>query len=122
MDLLLSELRSQGVFALADVEFAVLEPTGKLSVLKKTQALPVTPGDLHLPTPYKGMETPLVMEGSPLEANLARVGLNTPWLTAQLASRGITDLSDVYYAGLDTAGSLYVDLFGDDPVPEWQQH
>jgi uncharacterized membrane protein YcaP (DUF421 family) len=55
LDDLEMQLREQGVFDVNEVEFAVLEPHGQLSVLKKSQNLPVTPNDLNLSTNYKGM-------------------------------------------------------------------
>ncbi len=122
MDLLLSELRVKGVSNVSEVEFAVLEPTGKLSVLKKSQSLPVTPADLDLKTAYKGLSTAVVLEGRVQEENLHRVGLTRDWLTNALATQGISDLSAVFYAELGTDGTLYIDRKQDNPDRRWQQH
>lgn len=108
-DLLLSQLRSQGVFNVSDVEFAVLEPHGKLSVLLKAQNLPVTPRDLKLSTSYKGMAKELIMDGQIIEQNLREVGLPEEWLLDQLARQGIFTVARVFHAELSTDGSLYVD-------------
>ncbi len=122
MDLLLTELRAAGVFSLADVEFAILEPNGKISVLKKSQVQPVTPKDLKLSTSYKGLTNTVLLDGEILPENLNRLGLSTEWLLAQLASQGIDDPADVFYAELGTDGTLYVDRRADQQVERWQQH
>lgn len=101
-------LRAKGAFEVADVEFALLETTGELSLLLKSQRQPLTPADLKVPTQYHGLSTKLVMEGRILHDSLRMVGLSEAWLRTKLAARGV-DLADVAYAELDTTGKLYVD-------------
>ncbi len=50
LDNLESQLRDKGIFDFSEVEFAVLEPHGQLSVLKKSQHLPLTPKDMNMKT------------------------------------------------------------------------
>ncbi|NLL63848.1 MAG: DUF421 domain-containing protein, partial [Ruminococcaceae bacterium] len=64
MDELISELRTQGVFNISDVEFAMFEPGGKISIQNKSQKQPLTPSDLNLHTQYDGLPTTLIMDGS----------------------------------------------------------
>lgn len=109
IDDLRAELREKSVFNLADVEFALLEPNGKLSVLKKSQLQPVTPADLNIPTSYKGLATELIVDGHIIEANLRQVNLDVEWLKKEIQRRNHR-IEDVYYAELDTEGNLYVDL------------
>lgn len=54
------QLRNKGIFNLADVEFAILEPHGQLSVLKKSQKQPVTPHDLGINTGYVGVASEII--------------------------------------------------------------
>lgn len=112
IDDLRMQLRSQGVFSLGEVEFAILEPGGQLSVLKKSQLLPVTPADLNIPTEYKGPATELITDGRIIHENLKQLGLSTEWLDEEVRRRG-HDVLDVYYAELDTQGNLYIDLHDD---------
>ncbi len=107
-----SMLRHQGVFSIANVEFAVLEPSGQLSVLKKSQHRPVTPADLNLPTPYEGLGTALISDGQIRERNLKMVGLDETWLQRELSHRGLS-LPEIMLAQLDTSGQLYIDLRDD---------
>lgn len=107
---LLSQLRQKDVFNVADVEFAILEPNGVLSVLKKSQVQNVTPSDLNLQTSYKGIPTEVVVDGNVIESNLQMVNLTKEWLIGELEKQNVRDVRDVAYASLDTSGSLYVDL------------
>lgn len=115
IDELLSELRAQGVFNIADVEFALFEPGGKISVQKKSQKQPVTPGDLNIPTQYEGLPKVLIMDGVVQKNALKSLNLSNAWLFHQLEKRSLNDVSDVSLAQLDTKGNLYVDLKGDKP-------
>ncbi|MDD4169966.1 MAG: DUF421 domain-containing protein [Desulfotomaculaceae bacterium] len=114
-DELLSELRTKGVFSIADVEFATFEPGGKISVQKKSQKQPVTPSDLNIPSQYDGLPTNLIMDGVVIEEALHSLKLTKAWLYYQLGKQNISDTSEISLAQLDTKGYLYVDLKGDKP-------
>jgi uncharacterized membrane protein YcaP (DUF421 family) len=115
IDDLISELRLKEVFNIEEVEFALFEANGKLSVLKKAPLQPVTPKDLGLRTEYCGLPTNLVSDGILLDDALDSLSLSKAWLYHQLGKINITDVSEVSLAQLDTNGNLYVDLIGDRP-------
>lgn len=115
IDGLISELRAKDVFSIADVEFALFEPGGKISVQKKSQKQPLTPSDLNRPTQYDGLPTNLIMDGVILEDALRSLNLSKAWLHHQLGKQNIRDTAEVSLAQLDTKGNLYVDLKGDKP-------
>lgn len=110
LDDLEMQLRDKNVFNITEVEFAVLEPHGQLSVLKKSQNQTVTMADLGKAPPYKGMATEIIKDGDILEQNLMQNNLDYIWLQSQLQQQGIQDPSQVFYAALQTDGTLYVDL------------
>jgi uncharacterized membrane protein YcaP (DUF421 family) len=110
---LLGQLRNQGIFDLAEVEFAILETNGQLSVLKKSQYQPVTPHDLNLPTAYKGISIELIYDGKIVEQNLTDLNLDRQWLTTELKKQGINDPAEVFIALLNTKGELFVDRYRD---------
>jgi uncharacterized membrane protein YcaP (DUF421 family) len=109
MDDLTMQLRDKGVFNIADVEFAVLEPNGKLSVLLKSQKQPLTPQDLQLPTRYQGIPSEMIIDGVVIQQNLKQNNLTEEWLYRELEKQGIKSVQEVMYASLDTEGKLYVD-------------
>lgn len=108
-DDLMTQLREKGFFNPADVEYAILETDGELSVLAKSQNRPVTPKDLNLPTSYEGVNTELIVDGKIVEQNLAQNKLSKKWLEDQLETQGIYSIGEVYYASLGTDGQLFVD-------------
>lgn len=110
LDNLESQLRDKGVFDFSEVEFAVLEPHGQLSVLKKSQYLPVTPEDMNLSTKYKGLSTEIIKDGVLFEENLIQNNLSCDWLLQELKKRNISSISHITYAALNTNGVLYVSL------------
>ncbi|MFZ5825589.1 MAG: YetF domain-containing protein [Bacillota bacterium] len=105
---LLSALRQQGYHNLADVEFALLESSGKLSVVPRSQARPVTPRDLKLSTNYEGYSTMLIADGKVDQQNLQKIGLTPEWLLGELVKRGAEGAEDVLFASIDTQGQLFV--------------
>jgi len=119
LDALEMQLRENKVFDINEVEFAVLEADGKLSVLKKTPYNPVTPKDLNLKTNYKGLATEIIKDGDVLDQNLKQNSLDINWLYKELYQQGIDDISKVMLASLNTDGSLYIDLR--DEKPEYTQ-
>lgn len=113
IDELISVLRTQGVFDIKDVEFALFEPNGDLSIQKKSQKQPVTPKDLLIQTQYDGLPTNLIMDGILLTDALQSLNLSKAWLNHQLEKKSINDFENISLAQLDTQGYLYVDLKGD---------
>lgn len=102
------QLRQKNVFNISDVEFAVLETDGKLSVLPKSQKQPLTPSDLGISTPYRGLTRDIIMDGVIMYENLRDARLDEGWLKDQLRKYGIEKVEDVFYAGLDTSGAIYI--------------
>lgn len=113
VDDLTMQLREKEVFNIADVEFAVAEPNGELSVLLKSQKLPLTPHDMGVPTSYQGIPSELVVDGEIIKQNLQQNNLDEAWLMRELAKKGAHDVQKVTLASLDSQGNLYVDTIED---------
>lgn len=109
---LLRELRSKNVFKMADVEFAVMESTGDISVMLKSDKKPLTPHDLELKVAPQTEPQTVILDGNIIHESLANMGLNKAWLEAQLEGMGIS-LMNVFIGQLDTTGDFYVDLYSD---------
>ena len=106
-------LRNQGVFDPGQVDFALMEPNGQLSVLKKPAFQPLTPRDMGISPPFEGISTDLIYDGILLEENLRQMNKDKAWLMDQLSKQGIRDVSEVFLATLNDAGSLYIDKYDD---------
>ncbi|MGB9803653.1 YetF domain-containing protein [Desulfofundulus sp.] len=109
IDDLMMQLREKNVFNISDVEFAVAEPNGQLSVLLKSHKQPLTPSDMQIPTKYQGIPSELIVDGVVIQQNLKQNNLTEDWLYRELEKQGIKSVKDVMYASLDTEGNLYVD-------------
>jgi len=112
-DDLMSALRLQGVSLLDDVEFAVLEPRGEISVIKKSQKQSLTPEDLKIVAEYQGIPSIVVLNGKIMKRNLLHRGYSENWLRNKLYEMGVEDPGAVSLAQLDSHGKLYVDLYDD---------
>ncbi|NLJ31664.1 MAG: DUF421 domain-containing protein [Clostridiales bacterium] len=107
---LLMQLRDKGIFDLSEVDFAILEPNGKLSVLKKPECSSVTLKEMNLSADYKGVMLELVIDGKIIEKSLKALGRDSDWLRNQLNKRNVTNVDDVIFAGCFSDGELYVSL------------
>lgn len=111
---LLAQLREKGYPNIGDVEMGVLETSGKLTVVPKSQKRPVVPSDLSLSTPYEGLPVILIMDGVVIEDELKRNNLDRVWLENELAKRNLIT-SEVFFATLNTEGDFYV-VRGDEKI------
>ncbi len=109
---LLRELRNKNVFDLMDVEFALLETTGEINVLLKSDKKPVSPHYLeHKVAPQKEAQM-VIYDGNILHEPLTNLGLNVQWIGTQLKKAGVA-LENVFIGQVNSEGELYLDLFDD---------
>ncbi len=113
-DDLLQQLRGQGIFAVGDVEFAVLESDGKLSTQLKKELQPLTPSMLNLHPPPEKPPYTVIMDGNLMKNPLTQMGRNKEWLEQELSKHGVK-LEQVFLAQADENGQLHLDQF-DNPA------
>jgi uncharacterized membrane protein YcaP (DUF421 family) len=101
-------LREKEVFDLNEVEYAIVEDSGKMSVMKKSQYLPLTPSDIRLPTDKKGLSIPLIVDSKVMPENLTELHLDENWLLKQLNQNGIKRIEDVFYLEINPQKQLYI--------------
>jgi len=109
---LMTQLREKDLASVADVEFAILETTGKLSVFPKSEKRPVTRSDLHMPGERSSLPTPIIIDGKVLDKNLESLGKTRFWLKAEIRKQGCQNFKDVFFASVDGHGIIYVDRKG----------
>jgi uncharacterized membrane protein YcaP (DUF421 family) len=110
LDDLLLQLRENKVPNPADVEFAILETTGKLTVVDKQSMGKDKSSTTKVNIRYEGLPLPLIMDGKVQDANLQQIGQTRFWLKDQLRKRGVEEFKDVFLCTLDHKGDLYIDL------------
>ena len=111
MDDVLMMLREQSIFSIQDVQYAVLETNGQLSVFKKPAQQNATKldvkADVSLPI-Y--MPTEIISDGKIVPKNLLELNLDEEWLMKKLRKQGVESIEEVFYAQLQTNGSLSIFL------------
>jgi len=108
LDQLYSKLRESGVLDISEVQYAIVETSGELSVIKKTDFQPLTKTDFNIHIPGPSLPVGLILDGKIIEENLRSQNLSLVWLEQQLNAQGISDITQVTYAGIDSKGQLAV--------------
>ena len=103
----LGQARIAGYFDLNEVQCAILETSGQISFLPKSQNRPATPEDLALQTEPCRLWIDLVMDGKLLDNGLKKTGRDRQWLNTQLHRQAIGQLSEVFYAACDQNGNFF---------------
>ncbi|MED1947108.1 MULTISPECIES: DUF421 domain-containing protein [Brevibacillus] len=109
---LMEQLRVKNVFRVADVEFALMETSGEISVLLKSESQPVTPKHLELTVAPSEENQVVIMDGVIMDEPLATAGLNRRWVRTELQKAGVA-LENVFLGQVDKGGELYLDLYDD---------
>ncbi|MBS3873297.1 MAG: DUF421 domain-containing protein [Firmicutes bacterium] len=113
MDDLRTQLRVKGAFSLGDVEYAILETTGEISVMKNPQQEPPVRQDFLFVGQYTGLETELIVDSEIVYENLKSLQKDEKWLRDMLAAFGVQYVSEVAYCSVDERGKFYVDRYDD---------
>ena len=100
--------RQQGYFNLSDIQTAVFEFNGKLSILPVSKKRPANPEDLNLSPAPEFIHTEVIMDGRILDENLKRMGLDDKWLQKQLNAQGYKKSEEVFLALCDENNQLTV--------------
>lgn len=100
--------RQQGYFNLSDIQAAVFEFNGKLSILPVSKKRPANPEDLNLSPAPEYIQTEVIMDGRILDENLKRMGLDDKWLQKQLNAQGYKKAEEVFLALCDENNQVTV--------------
>ena len=106
VDELHEELRAQGITDLNTVKYAILETSGRVSVLPKAAEQPVTAGQMGLTPPETGLPTVLISDGRLLRHNLRRRGYNDAWLQKELHRHHLRRADEVFLLTVDETGAV----------------
>ena len=88
--------REEGYFDLDDIQTAILEHNGKLSILPKAANRPVTPDDLKIPAKATHIGVEVIMDGRIMGENLLRIERSVNWLERQLKAQGYNDVNKIF--------------------------
>lgn len=97
LDDLLEQLHENGIQLVQDVEYAILEPTGKLSIFEKND----NPQFIY---------EPIIADGIIQHETLKKMGKDEQWLRKELKKKGYATIDQIFYCSLNKDGTLYVDI------------
>jgi uncharacterized membrane protein YcaP (DUF421 family) len=104
-------LREKDIFNIFEVEYALLEVSGELSILKKIPFQNVIKKDLNLPNSLESLPVELIMDGKIIEKNASGI-YNREWIEAEFKRRNLR-IEEIYYAVVNSNGYLFVDKYED---------
>ncbi|GAA0295097.1 DUF421 domain-containing protein [Gracilibacillus halotolerans] len=99
---LLQQLRENGTESINDVEFAILEPSGKLSVIEKKD-------DDKSVYPMSGLVLPLIVDGKIQQDALKNIQRDEKWLRKILKEKGFPDFNEISFCSIDRNNEWYID-------------
>lgn len=107
---LLEQLRSKGFFDVAEVEFALMETNGQLSIMPRADKRPVQPSDIKLRVPHEAPALSLIIDGHIQYHHLTSIGHDLPWLEKKLRQYSIPSAQEVFFLSIDTDGHIFCQL------------
>ena len=105
---LMMKMREKNAFSLADVEFAIMETDGMLSVLNKEDKKPVTPSQMNIKAESEGLMKDVIIDGNLIEENLKAAGVDKNWIKGELQKQNVNNFSDVFYGGIYGNKKLHI--------------
>ena len=112
---LLEECRLKNAFNISEVEFAILETNGQVSVQPKSENLPVTIKDMAIDSEYKGLCANIIIDGNIIDETLQCLGKTKKWAENEIKKSGVTDISDILLAFMDSNGKISIYKKSDSP-------
>lgn len=105
---LLEQLRINNFPNIADVDYAILETNGQLSVIPKSQKRPLNPEDMDIKTDYEGLPIDIIIDGKVLTDNLKKAGKDHRWLAQALRNQNFDHPEQILFACLDSSGKFHL--------------
>lgn len=104
----LTECRNKNFFNISDIQTAILEPNGKLSIIPKSIKRSIQPEDMNLNPEQEQIVTNIISDGKIIIENLKSTGNNEVWLNKKLKEQNISNVKDVFLATCDSNNNLSV--------------
>ena len=105
---LLQDARESGYFNISEINYAIMEPSGKISFLPKNKYHQVTPNDIKLKVDNGGITANLIIDGNIMEENIKTIGHDKNWLIKKLEKEGYKDPSKLLLVICDSKEKLTI--------------
>lgn len=107
---LLEELRLKDYYNLDDIEYAILETRGQITIIPKSELEPATKKDLNIKSGQNMLPVTLILDGRINDRNLKHIKKDKTWLNKQLSKNNISSANQVFLALLDSQGKFVYQL------------
>lgn len=108
IDEVLQLLRTKEIFAVQEVEYAILETNGEISILKKSPYQTPNKHDLNVALTEPQLAVRVISDGEMIEDNVDEAGLTEDWILGEIQKQNFTSLKDVFYAEWTEGQTLYI--------------
>lgn len=98
--------RQEGYFNLSDIQTAIFEYNGRLTILPVSTKRPLNPEDMNLTPQPEYISTEVIMDGRILDGNLKRMGLDEKWLQKQIKEQGFKSAKEIFLGVCDQSKQL----------------
>ncbi len=115
---LLEECRNAGFFDMSQIESAVMEVNGKLSILPKSEYRPLTPNDMNIKVEEEYIKSPVIIDGKIMINNLKNMKKTESWLKKNLKSLGYKNIENLLLVTIDNSNNVDVYTKNNVNVPE----
>ena len=99
-------LRGNNVVNLGDVEYAILETSGNITVIQKPEKRNTIPEEFNIVPDYEGISYDLVVDGKIMDENLKKLGKNYQWLKKQVEKFNIRP-EEALVVTIDGKGQIF---------------
>ncbi|MGN0546582.1 MAG: DUF421 domain-containing protein [Acutalibacteraceae bacterium] len=100
--------RQEGYFNLCDIQTAIFEYNGRLTILPVSTKRPLNPEDMKLTPQPEHISTEVIMDGRILDENLKRMKLDKAWLNKRLNEQGFKSAKEVFLGLCDEKQQLFL--------------
>ena len=105
---LLQDARESGYFNISEINYAVMEPSGKISFLPKNKFHPITPNDMKVKVSDGGIIANLILDGILMEENIKSIGHDKEWLIKRLTKEGYNNIEELLLVTCDNKEKLTI--------------
>lgn len=105
---LLEQCRMSGYFDISEIEYAILEASGDLSILPKAEYKPLTPKDMKINVDRSSLCANVIIDGKIMNNNLKRINKTSKWLLNQLKQKKYNDISELLLVTVDNQQQINI--------------
>jgi len=105
---LLEQCRGNGYFDLNEIEYAIMEANGKVSIMPKSEYKPLTPKDMNQKVKKAGLCANIIIDGKYMKNNIENMHKNTAWVEKELKVKGYKDIEKILLATLDLEDKITI--------------